>query len=125
MYYGDITTLLLWGFLAFIATTIAAIFSPFGIFYIIFSIIRYKSQDVSLKRISYILQIVFSIVTLVVGITISIFMLFFQNRYGFDSIQLEDVFFPIIIFFGVLFVFLLEIGLIIFEGYQYKGNRKN
>lgn len=70
MYFSEITNLFLPALIVLIISIIFSIFSPFGILFIIFSIVRWKSENQSVKKVSLVIQIICAVMTLIVGILI-------------------------------------------------------
>jgi len=108
--------------IVFIVTTIFTIFSPLGIFFIVFSIIRAKTQNLGLRIVSFALQVILSILTLLSGILVGI--LFSVRNLGFYYFSSPGWVFSLAVILGVSFVFLIEIGIIVWQGFllKKKGN---
>ncbi|MBM3234612.1 hypothetical protein FJZ19_05980 [Candidatus Pacearchaeota archaeon] len=113
LYAGsDLLQIVITCLIVFIASSILSIFSPFGIGFAVFSIIRAKTQNSNLRKACLVFQIILPILTLIVGMLIAI--LFFMTSYhGYFST--ETLFIPLLVFFGVLFVVCIEIGVFFWE----------
>jgi len=112
MYFngGDLPTMLIYFAIAFIISTIFCIFSPFGIGFIIFSIVRGKTESEVLRKTSLVFQIILTVITFLLGSIISIFLLlqnhFYNGRFSMPSLYETS---PVLgIFFGVTFVVIIE-----------------
>ena len=99
-------------FIIFIVSSILAVFSPFGIGFAIFSVIRAKTESIGLRKVCHVFQIILPILTFIVGTMVSV-LFFMQSYYGYFNI--ENLFLPISIFLGVIFVSCVELGIAIWE----------
>ena len=122
MYYGDITSILIYFVAMFIIATIFSIFSPLGIGFIICAIIGMKTETDIFRKIAIILQIVFLSLTFIIGSLICLFILISGNMLSYPRL---DSIAPLIgIFFGVCFVVILGIGALYLE-YMHIKKREN
>jgi len=113
LYIGsDLIQIAIMCFIIFIVSSILSIFSPFGIGFAIFSAIRARTQSIGLRKVCLVFQIILPILTFIVGTLIAL-LFFLQSYYGYFSI--DDLFLPLAIFLGVLFIFCVEIGIAIWE----------
>jgi len=114
---GDLATILIYFGLGFILATIFSIFSPLGIGFIIFSIVRGKTESSALKKVSFIFQIILSALTFLIGILISVFLILQNHLYNgrFSMPTLNEISPVLGIFFGVVFVIIIEIVFIFWE----------
>jgi uncharacterized membrane protein YbhN (UPF0104 family) len=104
-----------------IISTVVAIFSPFGIVFIIFSIVRLKTKNDKLKRVSFAFQIIMTSITFLLGLLISMLPILSRMGYNYSNIiNSESLILTFAILFGVLFVILIEVGIIIWENYAVK-----
>jgi len=114
-YYGDYGSLiqyLIVGIILFIFSIVFCIFSPFGIFFIVFSIIRAKTQGQTLKTVSLIFQIILASLTLVTGFLIGLLFLIrgspFYTYSGGWVLTLAVI-------MGVFLVVAIEVGVILWQ----------
>ena len=114
MIYGtEIFGLAIIGFFLFIITTVFAVFSPFGIGFIIFSIIRHKTENENLKKISLIFQIILTALTFLIGILASLLFVIRGSpfyTYGSQALILTGA-----IIFGTIFISVIAIIVIIWQ----------
>lgn len=110
----------------FVVASIIAIFSPFGIGFIIFSIVRIKTESEVIRKVSFVFQIVICALTLLGGILVSILLSFGNRYYGSGSNfylpSFEQLLPGICVFFGVSFIVLIQLIIIIWEGHWIKNN---
>ena len=120
MYFGggDLTSILLGFAILFIIATIFSIFSPLGIGFIIFSIVRGKTESSGLRKASFVFQIILSILTFIIGSILSILLLLQNHVYNgrFSMPNFSDLSPVLGIFFGVTFVIIIEIVILFWEG---------
>jgi len=114
MYLGDLPSMLIYFALTFIVSTIFSLFSPLGIGFIIFSIIRIKTESQGLRTTSLFFQIILSFLTFIIGLLID-FWLFVQAHVSYNYSSLSNMSPYIGIFFGVCFVVILQIITIFWE----------
>jgi uncharacterized membrane protein HdeD (DUF308 family) len=119
MYLGDLPSMLIYFAIMFVVSTIFSLFSPFGIGFIIFSIIRIKTESEKLRTTSLIFQIILSVLTFIVGLLIA-WWFFAQNNMGYNFSNLLAIFPFIGIFFGVCLVVVLQIIIIFWETFHLK-----
>jgi len=114
IYANSLLSLAVQTVIILIISIIFSVFSPLGIGFGIFSIIRGKTQNPALRKISLVFQYLLSVLTLIIGILIAIMFslkgLAFYYYYSDWTVALA-------IIIGVSFVFALEIGIIIWEGF--------
>lgn len=111
IYPSNLIQTLIQGIIVFIVTIIMAIFSPFGVGFIIFSAIRAKTKNSDLRTVSLIFQIILSILTLVVGIAIGLFLLI-SRAYFYGTSWVA----ALAVIIGAGFVFAIELGILIWQG---------
>jgi len=111
---SEFITPLFQGMILMILTTVFAIFSPLGIGFIIFSVIRHKTLNSSLKKVSVFFQVFLSIATLIIGVVIAI-LFFFTRNYGFYYIYGASWIGGLAVLMGIGFVFVIELGVIIWQ----------
>ncbi len=116
IYFNELIMMLLYGLIFLIATIIFSIFSPFGIIFAVFSIAREKTNNIKLKKISLIFQIIMAALNFIVGLLVIFALLLINNRFN-----TELLFIIIPIFLGLGFVMILEIGIIIWQSYRSKN----
>lgn len=114
VYYGNLIEIFIPALIVLIVSIIFSIFSPLGIFFIIFSIIRGKTKNPVLRRVSLVSQIILAALTFIIGILVA--LLFLTNR----GLYLEGLIFILAIILGVGFVVAVEVGVIIWETYWLK-----
>jgi uncharacterized membrane protein YbhN (UPF0104 family) len=95
-----------------------SIFSPFGLGFAIFSIIRAKAKSKTLKIISLIIQIFLTALTFIIGFVIAILISLYSYGYSYSLII------SITIILGILLVSAIEITIIIWESFWIKKNKK-
>jgi len=108
----------------FIVSSIFAIFSPLGIGFIIFSIVRIKTQDEVLRKVSFIVQIITCVLTFIAGILVSLLLSFGNSYYG-SSLHLpsfEQLLPGICVFLGVSFIVLIQLIIIFWESSWLRNN---
>ena len=118
IYSGDLTQMVLQAVLLFVFSIVIYAFSPFGIGFVIFSIIRGKNKSPGLRTVSFAFQIILSILGLIAGIVVAIFyslsgMYYF---YGYNWIGI------LAIILGIGFVFVIELGILIWQSFSLKKN---
>lgn len=113
MYIPDILQLIVPSLFIFIITIIFSLFSPLGIGFIIFSIIRWKTESETLKKTSLVFQIVLSCLTLLIGLLISsLFVIRSSPIYLYSSYHWISMLASI---FGAGFVTAIYIGIIVWQ----------
>jgi hypothetical protein len=110
--------IVLLGFIVFVITSMAAIFSPLGIFFAIFSIIRAKTTSQNLRTVSLVFQIILCSLTFLIGLLISLAILLSGYNY---QIQSEQLIASISIIVGALFIVAIEAGVLIWETLWLRG----
>lgn len=124
-YFGGPIDILLVGIIVFIITLAVSAFSPFGIGFIISSVVRGKSENSHTKRIGLIFQIICLVLTAVIGILVAIFLsiesIFFNSYWYWDDIILKLLFLGLPVFLGVMAVGVIELAIIIWESYWIKS----
>jgi hypothetical protein len=110
----DFMTLVMNGIFALCLSSIFSIFSPFGIGFAVFSVLRGVGKNSGLKKVSFAFQIVFSILTFVAGILVALLMVF--SRYYYYGGSRIVVLVGIIL--GVGLVVALEVGVIIWQSFK-------
>ena len=100
------------GMIVLMVTMIIAAISPFGILFIVFSIVRWKTKDLTLKTVSFILQVISSALTFLFGILVS-FLLVIRDSpfYIYDG----GWFMFLAVIFGVILVVAFEIGVMVWQ----------
>jgi uncharacterized membrane protein YbhN (UPF0104 family) len=98
----------------FIITTAFSIFSPFGIGFVIFSIVRGNTKAEGLKKASFVIQVILTSLAFLIGLIISLlFVIRGSPLYSYSSSW--------VLFFGVLmgicFVSIIEIAVIIWQSH--------
>lgn len=123
LYAGsDLVQIVIMCFIVFIISSILSIFSPFGIGFAIFSAVRARTQSIGLRKVCLIFQIILPILTFIVGTLIAL-LFFMQFYYG--HFYIDNLFLPLAIFFGVLFIFCVEIAIVIWENSWIKKSSIN
>jgi len=108
MYYGNILSIVIYLLIFLVLTIVISIFSPFGIFFAVFSFLRAYTKNPGLRKTSLIFQIIMVCLTFVIGLLIA--LLFLLQDFG------ETWPFSLVIVFGVGFVVSIEVIIIkIFE----------
>ena len=101
------------GIILLIVSIIFAVFSPFSICFIIFSIIRAKTSSDGLRKVSFVFQIIFLIMNFLLGIIISLlFLIRDSGLYIYD----QGIIATVAVIVGVCFVSFMQIAVIIWEG---------
>jgi hypothetical protein len=114
MYLPNLLDLIIPLIFVFIICIVLAIFSPLGIGFIIFSILRIKTENLGLRKASFIFQIILSSLTFFIGLLICLLFLFSGSSFYYNSGWI----FTLAILFGVGFVVILEVGIIIWESFE-------
>ncbi len=113
MYLPNISQWVVPSFFIFIISIIFSIFSPLGIGFIVFSIIRWKTESEALKKTSLVFQIVLSCLTLLIGLLISLlFVIRGSPLYSYSS---DSWIYMLALLFGVGFVIIIFIGIIVWQ----------
>jgi len=107
IYYSSLIEYFIVGMITFIISILLCVFSPFGIFFILFSIIRVKTKNQTLRIISLVFQNISAGLTLIIGFVIA--LLSSMNHYSDGGIIMLAA------IIGVCFVFAIEFGVIIWE----------
>lgn len=108
---ASLVQLLMQFIFVFIVSIVFSLFSPLGIGFIIFSIIRRISESEVLKRVSLVFQILLTCLTFLIGVSISLLFLFRGSPfyvYGYGSFI-----YMLAVLFGVFFVTAINVGIII------------
>lgn len=113
MYISNIVQLIVPLLFIFIISIIFSIFSPLGIGFIIFSIIRLKTDKDSLKKVSLVFQIILTSLTFIIGLLISLLFLF--EGTPFHVYGSQAWIFMLSVLFGVSFISIIYIAIIVWE----------
>lgn len=108
IYYGNLPQTILVMLLFLIGSIIFAIFSPFSIVFIIFTIVRAKTLSPEFKKLSFAFQIVFMILNILLGIIAGILFLMMSGSSDALLILIPAA-------LGVIFVFLIQLFVIIWQ----------
>ena len=111
--YSNITTIFIFGFLVFIASIFLSVFSPFGIGFIIASLVRWKSESRGSKNLAKVFQIVLTIFTFLFGFLAAILFSFFVS--GFSYYNFGNLISLLLALIGVGLVGAVEIGIILWQ----------
>ncbi len=117
IYMGDIIQYLVMFFIIMIVSMLFAIFSPLGIFFILFSIIRAKAKDLTLRKVALVFQIILIVLTFIIGVLVS--LLFVLRDSGF-YIYSEGWIATLAVLCGAGFVIFIEVIIIVWETYRLK-----
>jgi hypothetical protein len=101
--------------IVFLITGVLAVLSPFGLAFIVFSFIRGKTKNESLKKVSFIFQVILTALTFVVGVLTS--LLFSVRGLPFYS-HSQGWMYAVAIICGIMFVNIIEIGIILWQGFE-------
>lgn len=102
-----------YGFLIFIISLVACVFSPFGIGFVIFSLVRGFTKSQTARKVSLIFQIIFLCLTFLVGTLIGVYLAVSQGSYH----DYNNYWILIIsIFLGIFFACIIELIVIIWQG---------
>lgn len=101
----------------FIFSVICAIFSPLGIGFVIFSIIRAKTKSATLRTVAFAFQIILAVFTFIIGLVIA--LLFSIQSFGFYGYSSGWIM-SLAVISGVLFVVSIEIGVLIWQTIKLK-----
>ena len=112
IYASNLITILIQALFFLILSIIFCVFSPFGISFIIFSIIRGKTKNTTLRQVSLVFQIILAVLTFIIGILIS--LLFSIGGMPF-YIYSSGWMITLAVIIGVGFVVAIEVGVIIWE----------
>jgi len=116
MYYSDsfqLVQLIIPLIFLFIISIIFSIFSPLGICFIVFSIIRLKTENKKLKEVSLAFQIILASLNFLIGILISlIFVIKGSPFYVYSSASWLSM---LAVIFGVCFVCIVFLAIIVWE----------
>ena len=116
-YGGGLIQYLIGGLIFLILSIIFAIFSPLGIFFVIFSIIRGKTKNLTLRTVSFVFQIILASLTFVIGFLISLlFSVRGSSFYAYSSGWIMTL----AVILGVGFVAAVEAGIIIWQSISLK-----
>ena len=115
MIYGtDILTTIIPLLLFAIVSIIFTLFSPFGILFAVFSVIRGKTESSGLRKVSLFFQIFFAGLSLVIGVLVGI-LFSIRNSPLYTGYNSWIITLSIIL--GAAFVFMLYLGIIIWQSY--------
>ncbi len=117
IYPSSTINILFQALIYFILIIVFSIFSPFGMGFAIFSIIRAKAKSKTLKIISLIFQIFLTALTFIIGLVIAILFSLYSYAYSYSIII------SITIILGSLFVLSIETAIIIWESFWLKKNK--
>ena len=113
MYYGvDLFEALLIGVIYFAITLAVSLFSPLGIGFVVFSILRVKTSGDGLRKVSFVFQIVLSIISFLLAAIIGV--IFLANTYW-HNIYDSGFVGGFAIILGAGFVFAMELIVIFWE----------
>ena len=111
-YSSSLIQYLIGGLIFLILSIIFSIFSPFGIFFIIFSIVRAKTENEILRKVSFVFQIILAVLTFVIGFLIALlFSISGSSFYVYSSGWIMTL----AVILGVGFVVAVEVGIIIWQ----------
>jgi hypothetical protein len=113
MYLPNLIQIIIPLLIIFIASIIFSIFSPLGIGFIIFSIIRWKTENDGLRKTSLVFQIILTSLTFLIGFLISLLFVFLGSP--FYIFGLQSWIFVIALLSGISFISAVYIGVIIWE----------
>ncbi len=111
-YGGSLIELILQAIVVMIISSFLCIFSPFGIGFAVFSVVRGKTKSKELRKISLIFQILAGVLTFIGGILAVVIVL--MGGLGYHPLQ-WNIMFILAVLFGVGFIVTLEIVIIIWE----------
>lgn len=111
-YTGDLISMVLMFIVFLIVSIILSIFSPFGIGFAVFSVIRGKTENSSLKKVSLVFQIILSIIGFILAFVISIL---FSIKNSGIYLYNQGLIATIAVILGAGFVFALEIGITLWQ----------
>ncbi len=116
-YYGpDISSLIVYSLMIFIITIMISIFMPWNIGFVIFSVVRKLTKNLSLRKISFIFQICLLFLTFV--IPLCLLLMFFDKNYYLQNNFLIIYLIPLL--FGTLLVCLVQLFIIIWQSHSLK-----
>lgn len=116
---GNLFQTLFSGFILFMIIIIFSLFSPFGIGFVIFSVIRQKTKNISLRKTSFIFQIIFSVLNLIIGVIILFFVVISGLYYTYGNNWIVLLF----AIASLLFVLAIEVGIIAWQSYALNKNK--
>lgn len=108
---GSLIEILFTAGIVFILTIITIILSPFGIGFIIFSLLRYFGKNNKLKKISFIFQIAITTLTFISGLMTAGILLIANSHYFYGN----HFYIIISIILGTIFTVLIQTGIIIIQ----------
>jgi hypothetical protein len=118
------TEIIILAVIMFMVAIAFALFSPLGIFFIIFSIIRLKTKSIQLRKASFVLQIILALITFIAGLILSVLLfLFGPNSYYY--ISSESIIMGLSFIFGIFLAVGIEIVVIIWESIYLNKNKKS
>lgn len=116
-YNSGLIQLVIMALIFLIISIILAVFSPLGIGFIIFSIIRGKTSNPSLRTVSLVFQIILSVLTFLIGLIIAVlFLVKGSGIYLYSGNWIATV----AVMLGMCFVVAIEIGIIVWESFWLK-----
>ena len=116
--YGGVWQAIIPALFVLILSIVFAIFSPFGIFFIIFSIVRGKTENETLKRVAFVFQIILAVLTFAIGLVVSIlFSISGSPIYVYSGGWIMTL----AAIIGIGFVVAIEIGAIIWQSTSLKN----
>jgi len=110
--------ILVYSFIFFIASILYSVFFPFGIFFIVFSIVRMKTSSQALRTTSLVFQIILAGLSFLVGLSIGILVILISGGFYGGSVLFSFVAFLL----GLFMALALEIGVIVWEGALLRDN---
>lgn len=116
-YGGSLIQYLIMGMIFLVLSMVFSIFSPFGIFFIIFSIVRGKTESETLKKVSFVFQIILAVLTFLIGTLIALlFSISGSPIYVYSGGWIMTL----AAIIGIGFVVAIEIGVIIWQSSSLK-----
>ena len=111
-YSSSFLQYILEGFIVFIISLMVCVFSPFGIGFIIFSFVRGFTKSQTARRVSLVFQIIFLVLTFLVGNTVAIYIAVSGGSY-YNFVSWVPI---IAIFLGIFFACIIELIVILWQG---------
>ena len=108
---NNLLSVIVSGIIVFIVTILVYCFTPLGLGFIVFSIVRGITVSETLKKVSFIFQIIIAALTLFIGSILSIILLFS----GYFGYYYGQFIMPLSLLFAVLFIVVFEVVIIIWQ----------
>jgi hypothetical protein len=112
---GNLLELGIVGLIAMIVSVVLSAFSPFGIVFAIFSIVRANTKSSRVRTLSFVFQIIVPLATLLIGLAIGILLFLRKSNMYLIGYSIPPYVVALGVIFGVFFVAAVEIFILTWQ----------